>query len=91
MRRCWRVALRCTYCIAALATIVSICEKAVLQVILISSVDVCTQVSADECRRAVAILEEVLLDLADVSGKKPGEPGYVNISAVAGGGYGSKQ
>ena len=50
------------------------------------------QVSGDDCQRAVVVLEEVLLDLADAMGKAPGEPGYVNISAVAnGGGYGSKQ
>ena len=49
------------------------------------------QVSQDDCRRAVTVLEQVLLDLADAMGKAPGQPGYVNISAVAGGGYGSQQ
>ncbi len=46
------------------------------------------QVSTDDCRRAVAALEQVLLDLNDAMGKAPGDAGYVNISATAGAGYG---
>ena len=46
------------------------------------------QVSSEDCRRAVAALEQVLLDLNDAMGKAPGDAGYVNISATAGAGYG---
>ena len=46
------------------------------------------QVSSDDCQRAVAVFEQVLLDLNDAMGKAPGDAGYVNISATAGAGYG---
>ena len=49
------------------------------------------QVSADDCWRAVTVLEQVLLDLGDAMGKAPGDAGYVNISAMAGAGYGATE
>ena len=45
--------------------------------------------SKEDCQRAVATLEQVLLDLSDAMGKSPGDAGYVNISATAGAGYGA--
>ena len=47
--------------------------------------------SSDDCQRAVAVLEQVLLDLSDAMGKAPGDKGYVNIPALAGAGYGATQ